>query len=166
MGTDCRIYLPSRVNVRDVATAIGILLGHKAVKEPLGRDGGWHIKVEDVSVKACGGTLAECCHIVVGQSAYLYHFEFGREGKRGIMPRSTGRNIALLKKLADFFGGIVDFNDCDSTEADYFVEERFDIHGEDDAAWYRKQERFAALQPLTERDVAECVQFSAYKEAA
>lgn len=169
MGVDCKIYLPSRVNVRDVATVIAILLGNKVRKEPLGSDG-WHVQVDGVKVEPCSGTLAECCQIKVNcdgeERWFLYHFEFGREGKRGIMPRSTARNIALCKGLADFFGGIVDFSDCDDREADYYVEEKFDIHGEDNEAFYRKQSRMLEVHPLSKSEIDECEEVCAYKRAA
>lgn len=165
MGVDCRIYLSSRANVRDVATAIAILLGQKVEKRPLGSDG-WHVVVDGVKVYGIEN-LPECCHIKVAERWFLFHFEFGRgSGQRGIMPRSTPSNIALCKRLADFFGGTVAYNDCDSNRADYFVEERFDILGEDDEAFYRKQERFLKIVPLTKGEIAECVRHSAYKEAA
>lgn len=163
MGVDCKIYLSSRVRIGDAARAIGILLGCEKRKAPLGGDG-WHVVVEGVKTRP--SSMAECAEIHVetknGPRFFLWHWEFGTAGQRGIMPRSTGTNIALCKALADCFGGVVDYNDCDSADGDYYVEERFDCVGEDDAAFYRMQERLMSLEPLSELVVQQHVKTSAY----
>ena len=163
MGTDCSITFPPRVRLNDVADVIGILLGAEVAKEPLGgHDGAYYAHVEGIKVKGCESP-AECATITFENRWFLYHFEFGDFGERGMLPRSTARNIAMCKRLADFFGARVDFNDCDLTEVDYFVEEQPDINASDGAAWQRLQDRKLAVLPLTDGEVAACEKFAAYR---
>ncbi len=65
------------------------------------------------------------------------------------LSKSPG-NIRLLKALADFFGGKVDFDDCDDVEFDYVVEDKKDEDNcpEDGEAWTNLQERFLTIKPL------------------
>ena len=78
------------------------------------------------------------------------------------MPRSTASNIAMCKRLADFFGGRVDYSDCDSTECDYYVDEQPDINAYDGEAWERLQTRKLNIEPLTADEIAACQPFAAY----
>ncbi len=162
MGVDCKVYLPSRVRVRDVASVIGALLGAEVRRDALGDNGSIVAHVQGVKVKACGGSLVECCEITYQDRWFLFHFEFGRRGEPGIMPRCTAKNIAMCKRLADFFGGRVDFSDCDSSECDYFVDEQDGINAEDGAEWNALQQRICDVQPLTEREIEACEKFAAY----
>lgn len=163
MGVDCSISFPSRVRLHDVADVVAILCGAKAARKPLrGCDGAYYAHIEGLKVKGCDSP-AGCATIIFEDQCFLYHFEFGDFGERGIMPRSTAENIAMCKRLADFFGGRVDFSDCDSTEVDYFVEEQPDINASNGAAWQRLQDCKLAVQPLTDEEIAACEKFAAYK---
>jgi hypothetical protein len=56
--------------------------------------------------------------------------------------------------LVDFFGGEVDFNDCDATDVDYKMRRKSNKKNcpEDGRSWDAFQKRLFALQPLTESD--------------
>jgi hypothetical protein len=170
MGVDCRVFLPARVRIHDVATVIGAALGNEVERLPLGtntRDG-TYARVRNTEVKP--SSVAGCAEIHTrdGDAAryFLYHFEGDEDGSRCIMPRAWARNIALCVRLAEFFGGRVDYSDSDDREIDRFVHEQPDISAESGAAWERLQERLAAVQPITEAEVAAYERFASYREAA
>ena len=50
-------------------------------------------------------------------------------------PPSTAFWIAIGKGLVDFFGGKLDYNDCDEKDVDYRKPARKDIHAEDGDEW-------------------------------
>src|ERR1039458_4914350 len=139
MGIDTDLYLPPYVEVRDVATAIGILLGEPHELAPLGQDV-THCKVENVTIRSYGENtyLPECCRIHVGTREFMYHFAFSTPGDplhnrgwHGMILRSSSPNIALFVALANFFGGVVDFNDCDEADVDRRVEPSESTWGHD-----------------------------------
>lgn len=140
MGIDCKIYLPAKARLHDVADVIGLLRGHRATWDATQR----FIIVDGVLTRP--SNVSECADIIIGDARFLYHFEFGDHGERGIMPRSNPANIALAKGLVDFFGGRVDFNDGDDIECDYFVEEQPDINATNGDAWMRLQNRKMAVR--------------------
>jgi len=150
MGVDTKLTLPPQTRVGDVATALGILLGNPKEQRPLygtRLDTGWFVEVPATSIEAIS-TIPECVHIRLPRERDLYHFEFGNRGNRGLMRRSTPYNIALFCALADIFGGTVDFNDCDSEDADYVVEPPHEERPDDDEPWQAWQERLWAIEPL------------------
>lgn len=172
MGVDARIYLPANVRVDDVADVIGALLGRKPERQDFGgNSSGWSTKVPGVSVETTSipemaAINVNDCPVLNGRMAHIcYHFE-GRGGRRAILLRSYAQWIAMFKRLADFFGGTVDFSDCDDSEADYVVAHKSDAenHAEDNVEWYDLQARKLEVQSLTPEEIAACVEFAAYKE--
>lgn len=169
MGTDCALTLPSHAQVRDVAKVMGILLGRPSHRHEYrnGSQSGWWAEVDGVMVKPSGVTgLADisiegetiCCPDGQNGRFFLYHFEWGNKGKRGTMPRCTPVNIAMCVGLADFFGGKVDFNDCDSIEVDYHVRVREALWPHkntpsDDPGWHQFQQAILDVQPLAQEDI-------------
>jgi hypothetical protein len=59
----------------------------------------------------------------------------------------------MFRALADFFGGVLDYADCDENEADYVVADRTDDenHPEHGEPWDRLQRRIAEVRPLTRK---------------
>ena len=166
MGIDCKIYLPANVAIDNVANVIGILAGAKSKKHYFQDDikGGWSTEVEGVKITTSG--IPTCAYIEIqGLSEasrkcrennfihVLYHFETPT-GERLLMPSSNNFWIAISKKLVDFFGGRVDFNDCDSVEINYKVEPKEDKFNnpQDGDEWYNLQNRLLELKPLTDDD--------------
>ena len=82
------------------------------------------------------------------------------------MPRSTPWWLAAGKALVDFFGGELDYNDCDSSDSDYAVPAKGDSMNRpsDGKPWHRLQDRILALQPLSADDILSARQDAAYKE--
>ncbi len=180
MGVDCKILLPAAARLRDVADVMGALAGfpmHKKHFNP--PSSGWSAGREygdkGVEIKPCGGTLESCamihlnntadCQIIDGQAGHyvMYHFEGSRKGERLLNPPSTDFWIAIGKGLVDFFGGRVDFNDCDDIDVDYEQPERDDIHAEDDDEWYALQNRKLAVKALTKANLKACREVAACK---
>ena len=159
MGVDCRITLPPATRVRDVAMVIGALVGlpveHR--KPDSKYEGfGW-ASVNKITYKS-NSSIPECCNIewtdLDGEPRnVLYHFEFGDDGCRGMLPRSTPFWLAIGMKLVDFFGGELDKNDSDSVDCDYQKPVRNDISASDGKEWEKFQKRLLAVKPLTRADI-------------
>jgi hypothetical protein len=62
--------------------------------------------------------------------------------------------MAIMHRLVDFFGGILDYNDCDDIDNNYEVEAKSweDNRPSDGEAWYRLQNRILDLKPITEEE--------------
>lgn len=113
MGVDCKVKLPPGVRVKDVGKVLAILSGAKVEKRSLGRSDGWSAHVPSLAFKdaGVGPTRTVITWIDGDQSAQgqLYHFEFRRDGSRGMIGRSYATWIATCRRLVDFFGGEVDY---------------------------------------------------------
>lgn len=170
MSVNCVIYLPPAARLTDVSKVIAILDGCPATKYIHSKEGDdrevWWTNVPDV--KTQDAHTPECAQILWTTNgkkrSMLYHFELGKKGEHGITPGSTGWAIALGKRLVDFFGGYVDFNDCDEIEVDYKKRAKWDIHGEDGPEWDHLQSRMLALKPLTKEEIQEATKVSGYQE--
>ena len=187
MGVDAKIYLPSNTRLDTVVDVVCRLLGAPVNKQDLGsRDhpGAWHAQPANgvgsyrsyESIPGMAGvTIKKIDSSIYGQPAvnFSYHFEFGgpRRGKnnggtRGISMRAYGVNIAMFKRLADFFGGTVDYSDCDDKENNYVVPHKDDHMNcpEDGTAWQVLQERIMSVQPLTQAEIDTCEKVASYHE--
>ena len=167
MGVDTVVLLPAHVRVQDVTDVIGKLLGHSSKL----RDSG-SVDVAQVNVENIEG-LPDCVYLrgYHGKGdqrrptfTFTYPFE-SDDGRRIIMRRSRAENIALFRRLVDFFGGSVDYQDCDAEDADYSVECPIDESAPTDGdAWYAFQKRIHVMTPLSEEEVAACEEFAAYHD--
>jgi hypothetical protein len=178
MGVNCRILLPAAVRIDDVADVMAALAGFAMQKRHFSNsDGGWsaglpygdpRLRVESAE------NLVECARIhltapdgeklVDGETGHycLYHFEGSGKGERLLMPRSTPFWIAMGRGLVDFFGGTLDYSDCDAVDVDYKRPARKDIHVEDGDEWSAFQERKLAVKPITKADLAQWKEVAAY----
>jgi hypothetical protein len=164
MGVDCNIWLPSRVRIRDVADVIGILAGLKPEKHLLqagGEDGLWAVRVPGVTYEGIT-TMPECARITIdvqGEKHWtLYHFE-PSNGERLLMPSSTPFWLAIGSGLVKFFGGRLQYQDCDDKiDEEYSVD--YDTNPEDGEPWQAFQARMFNLQPAWPADFK---QHAAYK---
>lgn len=167
MGVDCRLSLPGNVRVRDVASVLGILFGLPFALEPLNGDGvvcrvrganvTGHAEIPEmarIDLKAENGDPV---------GGFYYHFE-NPGGRRVLSGRARANVIAAFVKTADFFGGSVDFTDCDDEDADHTATDRSDEenHPEDGAAWDSFQRRMADLKPLTAKEIRAYASVAAY----
>lgn len=172
MGVGARITLPGFVCLRDAADVLGILAGAVQERGTLNNtDGAWYVHAADVETKPSGDTLPECARIHLNFTAVdghdkhfvLYHFEWGHDGTRGLMPRSTPFWLAVGKGLVDFFGGQLDYNDCDDEDVDYEVPAQIQYANLDsDARWQRFQEAKWALKPVSREDMDAMAAHAAY----
>lgn len=171
MSLDTNIFLPPNVRVGDVASVLGRIYGKPAFMDPLGASGGRFVRVKDVDVREA--PLPQCCKICIlhlrppavfdvripmNQTIdrhILYHFEGGAGGRRMIGIHSRPPHHAVGMRLVDFFGGEVDFNDCDLTPIDYAVPWKSDEENmpDDGEPWDDLQCRIFSAAPLSEADL-------------
>ena len=81
-----------------------------------------------------------------------------------MLPPSTAFWVAAARRLVEFFGGYVDYNDCDCSERDYVVPDRPDIqHAEDGEQWEHFQARKLAVTPLSKEEIEKAAEYSSYR---
>lgn len=156
MGIDCCVYLPPETRVKDVASAIGLLAGCESTWRQ-----SW-VVVNGIEVQAVD-FIPCCANIRVttpsGQVLWaLFHFEFNDPTQRpeggpawvGIMPSSTPLWCGIATGLVRFFGGGVDYQDCEAPGAWDFAAPRPRPYNNpcDGAPWDEFQRALAALQPV------------------
>ncbi len=155
MGIDVKVKLPSNVSFRNVSKAIAIILGAKPRLAPLG-NGGKVTDVPDGVITLNDNSVTSCQSFNVNvpdrpNRWFLYHYEYGNAGHRGLSFNARNpSNIDLAKAIVDFFGGDVDFDDCDDVECDYSVPAKSDLenHPEDNEEWDDLQHRLMAIKPI------------------
>lgn len=179
MGVDVRLWLPADCRVKDVAIVAAALVGIRLHRKAL-PGGGWYadaVNDKAITAKACGSPLIpEMCSVIIkpekgqmligrlydGPVSFNYHFE-STCGERYVSMRSYPEHIALMVGIAKFFGGRVDFNDCDDNDANV----RFRKHGpndpEDGDAWHRQQNRILAVKPIDDKEIGHYRRFANYQ---
>jgi hypothetical protein len=169
MGVDTRISLPSNVRVRDVAKVMAASLGCKVTRFAIPRSDGIFTECKDILIQS--SSTAGLCDIefhncTVGPESqwFLFHWEF-TGGRKGMLPRSTAINIAIGMRLVKFFGGSIDFQDCDSIQIDYIAGEKSNDENcpTDGREWDNLQKRILAIEPITDTEIQECEKFAAYR---
>ncbi len=169
MGVDTRIILPPDARIQDVANVMGIFAGLKPEREILSQ-GSMYVKVPGVKVAGLE-TLPECANIILegdmvdGENGHhiLWHWEFSENVGHLLMPRSTAFWIAIGERLVDFFGGDVDYNDCDSIEVDYHRTSDYKNNPSDGDPWNAHQERIWNCKSITYEDMVSVDHHSAYR---
>lgn len=170
MGVDCKIYLPDNVQIHDVARVMGIAAGLPFTKEPIGHEDAWSVKVEgayiDPSRVVTLANISLSGKLIDGEFRHdaIYHFEASQKG-RLLMPRSTAFWIGIGRRLVDFFGGHVDYNDCDEIYDDYIKIPKSRRHNspQDGKPWQKFQQRIAEVKPLTQEELIAFDIFASYK---
>jgi hypothetical protein len=179
MGVDTCIYLEGDVKVQDVAEVIGIFAGLKPYRydhdDAWGNKDCWWTKVDGVEVKA---GIVSCAEIIItapegetlvdGEESHwvLYHFEPSDKESymRLVMPRSTPFWIAVGKKLVKFFGGKMDYNDCDEKRVDYRAKKPRRVNcPQDGKEWEDFQTEMLNLKPVTVADLKAAQKYAAYE---
>lgn len=173
MGVDMRVKLPANVQVENVAKVMGAYAGcikRKAffINDP---KNGWSTVVDGVEVT--NTSVIGMVQINLSGDLFdgaknhfcFYHFESSNDGSRLMLPRSTAFWIALMTKVVDFFGGSLDYNDCDNNEDDYVVPEKTHEENspEDGEAWYNFQNRVLNIVPVTVEEWHAADKHAAYK---
>jgi hypothetical protein len=163
MGVDCKIKLPDDVRVSDVAKAIGILAGLPATRWDIGDKGAYAAHVDGCDVKSCD-PVPECAVINLPDRQVLYYFEWG-SGGRGLMPRSTPFWIAVGARLCQFFGGEMDYDDCDEIACDFSCDKpRLCNCPEYGQEWQDLQDELLAIKPVTKEELKFAERLAAYPD--
>lgn len=179
MSVDCRIFLPPAVRVNDVADVIGALVGLKPEKRKFSQSDGYSVHVGGVNVVATSGSVPTMLNIsltapdgeklVDGEQSHFvyYHFEsLDPAGKpcRLLMPKSTAFRIAVGRGLIRFFGGSLDYSDCDEAEVNESRKAKSVsfAHAEDGDDWYALQDAKLAVPAITREEIAACAKHAAY----
>lgn len=169
MGVDTRIRLPEDVRINDVAEAMGILAGLRFEKKDLNHKGEWYVHVPDAEAKP--SNIPEMAYInlkgemVDGKTAHMafFHYETEEPG-RLVSVRCTPFWIAIGRRLVEFFGGWIDYSDCDDRRRDYSRKKPRKCNNPSDGKpWQDFQEAMFSLKPITKADIEKCRQWAAYK---
>ncbi len=168
MGVDCRIMLPSNVRLRDVGELLGILSGRKSEKQYFNNNSGWSVRVAGMHFRTYE-SMPECVAIEwdmpkYGGRSVLFHYESGQGQYRLLMPPSTCWWLAAGKRLISFFGGELDYNDCDNTDVDFQRRKKSrQVNApEDGKPWYIFQERMLKAKAITEEEIQSMVKHAGY----
>lgn len=171
MGVDSRITLPGNVRVQDVADIIGILGGLEPKKRYFD-DKSFHVTVPGVKITPTHAPYVVEIQLTSEDGVYLidgeyYHsvlYFFEHQGTDKLMnPPSTAFWISIGRRLVDFFGGKIDYNDCDNVKNDYSVPYKSDKENQQSSTDYHEfQERIISISPLTEEDLDEAEKLAAY----
>ena len=155
MSVNTYILLPNEARPEDVLLVLGILCGKKATMQPLG-ESSEHVVVEGVSLQAAPNQFG-CGRMVVDGICSLFCIANSQNGQRGDYAVKTGFWIPcpcndyyqrLGVELVRFFGGEVDFNDCDSTDVDFAWSTAPDLMAVNGQAWNDLQKRIFAVKPI------------------
>ncbi len=148
---DTVLTLPPNVQVNNVARVFALLLGCKAHKVTP-NDKFWHAEVSGVKVHSSGVPELVKIHIdpPYGECRRIKYYFEGEGGTRIIRMGGSEDNIALCRGVADFFGGTIDYNDCDDIETDYQVPPKSNLENSaDDGPEYNAlQARILKVKPL------------------
>lgn len=174
MGVDCKINLPDNVRVKDVADLIGIASGLPVNWEPCSNDRDLKflrvpgvevrqtscVTMPEISIRSLGKLLVD------GKDIHhvYYHLE-SSYGGRSLGPPSTAYWIAVAHRLVDFFGGTIDYQDCDEVRIDYrrAKKTRNQNSPEDGKPWHNFYKRLSEVKPITQEEMQKLDQFAAYK---
>jgi hypothetical protein len=188
MGVDCRIQIPLDVPIEEVADAMGILAGlpiqtktiescGQAIPYPVVQ--GITYKMYDktpgmVDILLNKETVIDA--LVDGDnmhSVYFHHCSYDEPNGKvcNIMsPPSTSFWCAIGKKLVNFFGGRVIFNDSDYekgtnvyTSKRHCPVDKWGRIPSDGKPWDKYQAAFAKLSPLSANDLERAGECAAYE---
>lgn len=163
MGIDCRIILPGKAQITDVADVLAILAGHTVTEHPLGGTHGTYAAVTPRPIITYPD-IPGCMSITIQPAQelaesflhkWLYHFEY--HGNHLMMARSFAGNLAIGRALVQFFGGSLQYSDYDDAINATYPEQP-DIDPESDrentdTLFDQLQARKLALKPLTKAQI-------------
>ena len=164
MGTNTLVYLPGDVRVSDVADVMGILAGlpHKRGRYSEEVDG---VKVTPtISPEMCEITLSGKMYDKQTAHRASFHFEVSdTEQRAGV---GEGQRLlycgsdndfwrAIGDGVARFFGGAVDFCDCDDIDTDVLYKKpRKHNNPSNDPEWGKFWDEVGALESLGAKEHA------------
>ena len=173
MSVSCNIYLSSDARTRDILDVMGILLGHNKSKKYFDRGGGYYCEVENIDynfpVKMKNQPVAEFKNIytmsVDVPEMFIIRIQknpidkiddhmafFHYDTEPGMKLISGGNNEfwnRIGKGLVEFFGGWVDYNDCDDIDKDFESDGMRENNAhEDNLGFYAFHQDMLDLLPL------------------
>ena len=164
MGVDVHILLPAAVRFSDVVTLVGVLAG-----VPFRRNAhfGW-VEFPESGPIGMPSSIAEMANINVPFQGKVrntsFHFESDKGAEwRTMIPRSNGFWCAIGKRLVNFFGGKVqyqDYNDSWDLEVEPKPAQFLQHNSNDEFAAFH--DAMALEKPLSEDEIAEGLANSAY----
>jgi hypothetical protein len=183
MGCNVNIYLPPDVHGRDAVKVIGILAGLKPVRKNFDRGGGTYVDVAVAEEQASsvermselvirapkGSTLVDGDE----QHNTSFHYSSRRNGKvfNLVMPTATPFWCAIGKNLIEWFGGVVQYNDCDVEKAPnvfrarrWCPTDKYGLLSQDGKSWERYQDELMQLRPLTSLELKRGRKVAAYAD--
>jgi len=183
MGVDTNIYLPIDVDIEDIGRVMSILMGNKP-KLGKGYDnsfsccvGGFKFEHTNTPHMTMILFTPEGGKFIDGQDTHYCHFFYcNREEQTGeitncLYPRSNPFWCALGKRLVQFFGGKVQFNDCGSAKGKNVYRskrhcpvDRRGLTPHDGKKWNEYQKAMSELKPLTKENLDEVRKLTGYPE--
>lgn len=170
MGVNTCIMLPPDVKLGDVATVVGGCAGVPKTRKALGgsyRDS-WYVHMPYMKVESAEH-LPACARFEWSKGCWLkengyslYHFEPDNSAGRLMLPPSTAWWIATAVRLVDFFGGHVDFSDCDDVDVDHFAVPHPNRRASDGEPWQELQQRMWDVTPVTREEAIDNEILAAY----
>ncbi len=169
MGVNSIILLPPDVHLDDATQVIGILAGLPAEKQTLGDS--YCCRVPG-AVAACScmpemATITLTGNLVDGDSEHYttWHWESERaRGERLLMPRASAFWIAIGRRLVDFFGGSICYNDCGDLNPNYVSATPRRLNNPSDGLpWRNFQDEKLRLKPITKAELEEADELASYK---
>jgi hypothetical protein len=168
MSINTHILLPVQARIEDVVQVMGILSGLPARLEPLYGNHGTHVVVEGAMLAPSAGQFGcgniclkaqsdsalidgyqdhSCFVVAVAHNGAMagYNTKCGIWISTGVSPFWETVAVGLVR----FFGGEVDFNDCDQSDCDFAWPLQPDITACDDEAWEAFQQRKMAVKPAS-----------------
>lgn len=171
MGVSTHIMLPNDVRIRDVANVIGILAGLPVETVYIKESNTPYAKVDGVKFESSNSFPEMVVIILKGKMIdreehhhIYYHFENAGEGVL-LNPPSTEFWIAIGTGLCKFFGGKIDYSDCDEGKWNKtFKKPRKSNSPERDEPWRKFEKAILDLKPLTIEDLLKVRKNAAYKK--
>jgi hypothetical protein len=173
MGIDAKLTLPPGTAAQDVALVFGVLVGNEAIIVDARNSQYSYLSVDKAKVEK--SSVVGCDKLEITDRdgwlwSPLFMYEWwmdrnsGRPGSPGLMMRSTAKNIAILYRLGEFFGGQLDINDCDAVKVDHEWPDRWTAKARvnDDQTFTRHHREMFAVQPVTDQFVATFLNVSSY----
>ena len=173
MSISCDIYLPNDVRFDDVCDVIGILIGHEKHEGNLFSAGISYCHVDNVkkrigaerqepkdrpNIWVRGIDIPGYIIIMIKNNPidHVYHWGNFHYETENNMRLISGNSCAFWhqvgKGLVEFFGGYVDYNDCDNIEKDFESEGMREVNNPvDDDDWDLFQTDLFELLSLEER---------------
>lgn len=119
MGCDSRIYLPPTTRMRDFADVLSILVGKTPEQYTIDRTTGVFVRVTDGFRFYASDAVPEMAVLDAGGFWHWEPDDAPFPGARLFSCSMQEHRRPVLVALADIFGGMLDFNDCDNITADH-----------------------------------------------